>query len=157
MTSAIHRKFISAVAGLSIAITGFAAAPARADEDVARALAAIVGLAIIGAAIKDARDDDKARKTVRKKPVVRHRQHVTPRALPKRVNRKLLPQRCFRTFSNRNGQNYAAFGHRCLSNHYTHVNSLPRQCLREAYGQRGLRTVYGARCLRNQGYQLARR
>lgn len=152
MTMTLHRKFISGIAGLSILLTGLAAAPARADnDDVARALAAFVGLAIIGAAINDARKDDKAR------PVVRHKPYVAPKPLPKRVNRKLLPQRCFRTFSDRRGGRVPAFGYRCLENHYTHARSLPRRCLREAYGQRGLRTVYSASCLRNQGYQLARR
>lgn len=158
MTTPYHRKFISVIAGVSILLTGFAAAPARADsDDVGRALAAIVGLAIVGAAIKDARDDRKA------KPVVRHKQngwqgrYIEAQPLPKRVNRKLLPQRCFRTFSNRRGNAVPAFGYRCLSNNYPFINSLPRQCLREAYGQRGVRTVFGARCLRKQGYQLARR
>lgn len=55
-----HRSFIALISGLSlaVAITGASAAPARADDDAARILAGLVGLAIIGAAIEDSRHDD---------------------------------------------------------------------------------------------------
>ncbi|QIE46357.1 hypothetical protein G5B38_12940 [Pseudohalocynthiibacter aestuariivivens] len=47
-------KFISLILAASLAVTGMTAAPARADDkDIARALAAIAGIAIIGAAIHD--------------------------------------------------------------------------------------------------------
>ena len=47
-------KFISLIMAASLAVTGMTAAPAQAsDKDVARALAAIAGIAIIGAAIHD--------------------------------------------------------------------------------------------------------
>lgn len=47
-------KFISLVVAASMAVTSFTAAPARAsDKELARALAAIAGIAIIGAAIHD--------------------------------------------------------------------------------------------------------
>lgn len=47
-------KFITLIIAASIAVTGMTANPARAgDRDVARALAAIAGIAIIGAAIHD--------------------------------------------------------------------------------------------------------
>jgi len=47
-------KFISLILAASLAVTGMTAVPARADDqDVARALAAIAGIAIIGAVIHD--------------------------------------------------------------------------------------------------------
>ncbi|MBZ8118143.1 hypothetical protein KUD11_05730 [Roseovarius sp. LXJ103] len=47
-------KFISLIVAASMAVTGFTAAPAAAgDRDVVRALAAIAGIAIIGAAIHE--------------------------------------------------------------------------------------------------------
>jgi len=47
-------KFIALIVAASIAVTGFTAAPAKAgDRDVARALAAIAGIAIIGVAINE--------------------------------------------------------------------------------------------------------
>jgi hypothetical protein len=147
-----HHKFIGAIAGLSILITSFAAAPARAgDDDVARALAALVGIAIIGAAINDARDDRHV------KPKVHTYSGVNPRPLPPRVRRNILPQKCFRVFTNNKGGRMPAFGHRCLQNSYAYANALPHRCLRNAKTNRGLRPVYGARCLRQEGYQLSRR
>ncbi len=51
-------KFISIIIAASIAVTGITASPAQADErDLARALAAIVGVAVIGAAVQDSRND----------------------------------------------------------------------------------------------------
>ena len=48
------RKFMSLIIAASIAVTGLSAAPAQAsDRDLARALAAIAGVAIIGAVIHD--------------------------------------------------------------------------------------------------------
>lgn len=151
MTIGLHRKFISLIAGASILITGFAAAPARAgDDDVARALAAIVGIAIIGAAINDSRRDD------RTQPVIRHGRHVEPRPLPRRVHRKLLPRHCLRTYSSRRSGDFTAFGRKCLRNNYAQTKSLPQNCLREVRAKRGRHFAYGARCLRNQGYRSAR-
>ena len=145
-----HRTFISAVAGISFVIAGFSAAPARAgDEDVARALAAILGIAIIGAAINDARKDNDA------KPVVRH--YPRPRPLPKQVNRRVLPENCFRAYSDTRGGRVAAFSPHCLNQRYAYASNLPRTCLRQAFTPRGWRNVYGAKCLRNKGYRVAGR
>lgn len=54
-----HRSFIALVSGLAlvVAITGATAAPARAGDDAARIFAGLVGLAILGAAIEDSRND----------------------------------------------------------------------------------------------------
>ena len=50
----MHRKFIATIAAASILITGFAAAPARANQDdLGRALAALLGVAIVGAVIHE--------------------------------------------------------------------------------------------------------
>ena len=47
-------KFISLILGASMAITSLTAAPARAgDKDLARAVAAIAGIALIGAAVSN--------------------------------------------------------------------------------------------------------
>ncbi len=54
----MSRKFISLIVAASIAVTGMTAAPAQAGEnDLARALAAIAGVVIVGAVIQDARKD----------------------------------------------------------------------------------------------------
>ena len=59
----MHRKFIAVVLAASVAITGFSAAPARADEDVAKFIAGVVALGLIGAAINDAKDDKRKKRT----------------------------------------------------------------------------------------------
>ena len=50
------RKFIATVAAAAICITAVGNAPARADEDVLRALAAIAGVAIVAKVINDRKD-----------------------------------------------------------------------------------------------------
>ena len=169
MTLRIQKTFIATVAAAAIAITGIGAAPARAgDDEVGAALAALLGLAIVGAVIKEKRDDRKARQQVHvpqphvqpgppPRHVTRHPRHVEPRPLPRRVNRKLLPQRCLFNLPNDNGRYIQVFGQRCLNRHYSHVGQLPQHCGRRVWTSRGAGFGYGARCLNKQGYQLARR
>lgn len=148
----IQKKFIATIAAAAIAVTGLSTAPARAgDDDAAAAIAAILGLAVIGAVIADKRKDKKERREVIQRPLPKP---VKP--LPRRVSRKLLPQQCLRSFHTDRGQR-RIFGQRCLHRNYGFVNSLPRQCHREFYTDRGWRQGYGARCLNRHGYQLARR
>lgn len=160
----MHKKFITAVAAASIMITGFAAVPARADsDDTKRALAALLGIAIIGAAIHDANKDNDYH-AQRKQTYPRHRPHVKPghrpqvkpRPLPKRVDRKVLPSQCLRTFKTRRGHNVREFGLGCLRNNYRYVNSLPQRCARTDRTHSGLRHGYGVKCLRAQGYRMSR-
>ncbi|MEM6758043.1 MAG: hypothetical protein AAF601_01050 [Pseudomonadota bacterium] len=145
MTLHIHRRFIALITATSIAITGFSAAPARANDEAA-AIAALLGLAVIGAVIADRRKDKRV--VVHPKPPVR--------PLPPRVNRKLLPQHCLRSFQTNNGPR-RIFGQRCLSRNYQYARSLPSQCHRQFWTDQGWRAGFGARCLRREGYQLARR
>ena len=168
MTLRIHRQFIATIAAVSMAITGFSAVPARAgDDDLAKALAVILGVAIVGSAIKNNKDDRKSRHEVhRPKPRADHvrRDHVKPRhkryeprPLPRHVSRKLLPQRCLFNVRNKNGRSIQAFGERCLERHYKYSNSLPRECGRRVWTKRGQAYGYAARCMSRRGYELARR
>ncbi len=144
-------RFIGLIAAASIAVTAIGASPARADDhDIARALAALLGVAVIAKVIKDSKDDREVSR--------RHPRVVEPRPLPRRVDRvdrKLLPQRCFRTFDSRRGL-HRGFGQRCLYTHFRYANRLPAHCLIRVRGTRGPRHAYEARCLRHQGYRLAR-
>ncbi|WP_299683921.1 hypothetical protein [uncultured Tateyamaria sp.] len=145
----IQKHVIATIAAVAIAVTGFSAAPARAgDDEAAAAIAALLGLAVIGAVIADKRKDKKERREVSRPR--------DPRPLPPRVSRKLLPQECLRSFHTDHGKR-RIFGQRCLRHNYGFVNSLPRQCHREFYTDRGWRQGYSARCLNRHGYQLARR
>ncbi|MEL6807273.1 MAG: hypothetical protein AAFO97_05795 [Pseudomonadota bacterium] len=165
MTLRIHRQFIGAIAAIAIAITGFSAVPARAgDDELAAALAVILGLAVVGTAINKRNDDKKARARVQThtpkaqpRHVQPHRGHIQPRPLPRQVNRKLLPQRCLFNLETQNGRMIQAFGQRCLSRNYQFTKTLPSECGRRVWTRNGAGYAFGARCLTKQGYQLARR
>lgn len=145
----IHRQFIATIAAAAIAITGVSAAPARAgDDEVGAALAALLGLAIVGAVIHD-KNKDKKRRHVVHTP-------VHPKPIPPRVNRKLLPQQCLRSFNTHQGK-ARIFGQRCLNQNYRFAQNLPAACHRQVWTSRGWRAGFGARCLNRHGYQLARR
>ncbi|MEM8579156.1 MAG: hypothetical protein AAGF60_15010 [Pseudomonadota bacterium] len=147
----MSRPFITLIVTSALALATLTA-PARADnDDAARALAAILGLAIVGKIIHDNRKDDRHVVT-RRAP----RDTVHPRPLPRRVDRKLLPQQCFRTFYNARGREIRGFGQRCMNRNYDFVRSLPRACATDVQTRRGWGTAYRARCLRDQGYRLAR-
>ena len=155
----MYRKFIATVSAAAIALTAMGATPAFADDrDAARALAAILGIAVVGALIHESNKDKKRkvhRHTHRPKHHAHKPHHLKPRPLPKRANRKLLPQRCFRSVQTYQG-NFRMFGQRCLNKHYAHVNSLPNRCRYVVPTPNGKRRGYEARCLRDAGYRLAR-
>lgn len=149
----MHRYFIAAVVTATIAITAFSAAPARADDrDLARALAGIAALALIGKAIHDRNEKDR----VTHNQHTHRNQYIQPRPLPERVARKNLPGKCVREVRNHNGKVRRVLGARCLERNYRFSNQLPRSCVRQVETHRGWRWAYGARCLRNNGYQIAR-
>ncbi|MDW3118383.1 MAG: hypothetical protein R8G60_11815 [Roseovarius pacificus] len=50
-----HRQFIAAVLAAAVAVTGMTAAPARADNDAAKVIAGVAALAVLGAAMSDAK------------------------------------------------------------------------------------------------------
>ena len=168
----MSRKFIATVVAAALAVAMIGNAPARADEDVARALAAIVGAAVVGAIINQQLQDDKKGK---KNKVATHRKNkpvanvwpqggrtdrvirrAAPRPLPDRVKRKLLPGQCLRSFDTRDGR-ARVFAKKCLNKNYAHNRSLPRTCAVKFRSHKKKQHGYDARCLRRQGYQLARR
>ena len=151
----MHRRFIALVVTATLVITGATASSARADDyDAARIIAGIAALAIIGKAINDRND--------RKDTVQQHiyraqpQPHLTPRPLPGRVSRKVLPAQCVQIVDTPN-RAVRVLGARCLERNYRHANALPRQCARQVQTNRGLRWAYGAPCLRRNGYQIAAR
>ncbi len=163
----MYRRFIATIAAASIAITALGSFPAYAGEkEIARAAAAILGIAIIGKIIHDKNKRDDEREVTRRRPapvvVPPHRPHPTvrprpvhPRPLPSRVDRKLLPSQCFRSYDTRQGK-VRMFGQRCLQENYRFADRLPNYCAETVRTERGVRRGYDARCLRDAGYRLAR-
>ena len=153
MVQTIHKKFIAALSVAAICVTAIGAGPARAgDYDTERALAAILGLAVIGAIIADNKRDDRA--------VTRNRPYrVEPRPLPRRAHRaNVLPEQCLRRIETDTGRTARILGQRCMQRHYAYTDSLPDRCERRVYSANGkLRRGWSARCLNRQGYQLSRR
>ena len=159
---ALHRRFIAVVLAASVAVTGFTAAPARADEDFGKILAGLAAIAIIGAAIENSRDDNVhvvTRQKVRVKPYKGHNHaqphnHDGPRNLPPRVARYDLPGKCVQTFRAHNGTR--VLGLNCLKNNYRHVGSLPKACRLSVDKGRKQRVGYETLCLRERGYRITR-
>lgn len=168
----MFNRITATLAAAAIAVTSFGAAPAAADDrDAARIAAAVLGVAIIGKILHDKNKRDEAREVSRRQvepaPVSRslpHRRDVEPRPLPRRVDRdyrdrhvdrKLLPQQCFRSYDTRRGSVHM-FGSRCLQKNYRFSNRLPQACEQQVRTERGIRTGFDARCLRSAGYSLAR-
>ncbi|WP_294620033.1 hypothetical protein [uncultured Roseovarius sp.] len=167
----MHRKFITLIVAAAMAVTGLSAAPARADsEDVAKVIAGVAALAILGAAIADAKDDkdrvvtrnrdhlrhDNRHRGHGRKLGHRHHRYDGARPLPDRVKRKLLPGACRVQARVRHGRDIRGFGRRCLARNYSYVNSLPRNCETRVRGRHGhMRTIYRGRCLYRHGYREA--
>ena len=158
------RRFIAAVVGASLAVTAIGALPTRADEDLATALAAFVGIAIVGKVISDELEKDrKERAETRNRTTDDYRfinrnrtDDVITRWQPRRADRRLLPGDCLRSFETRSGR-VRVFGKRCLQRNYEFSRSLPRACEVAFSANDRKRRGYDARCLRRDGYRLARR
>lgn len=158
----MHRKFIGIIIAAALAVTTIGNAPARADEKLLGALAAIVGIAVVGKVIHDRnqrkRVEPATRNAVKAPPVHRNNRvyDLKPRALPQRANRKLLPGDCLRSADTRQGR-VRYFAQRCLERNFRHADRLPQDCAIRLRGQSRHKRGYDARCLRDEGYQLARR
>lgn len=164
----MSRRFIAAVVGAALTVTAFGTAPARADEDLLRALAAIAGIVVVGKVISDRLEDEKDRRN----SVYRNRfddryvydfprdsriiRRIEPQPLPQDVRRRLLPGDCLRSWRTQN-ERARVFDKNCLKKNYSYTNSLPRACELKVRVKNKNRRGYDVRCLRRNGYQLARR
>jgi len=160
----MHRKFIALILSAATAVATLSPAPARANEDIGKVLAGLAALAIIGAALNDARDDTppvvhRHRYPYPTGPVVRPHDRrpapVSPRPLPSGVTRYDLPQQCLRKFDAYRG-NTRLFGLNCLQRNYRHVNQLPYACRVQFGNGRQGHVGYEPVCLRERGYRVAR-
>ena len=164
----MSRKFIAAIVGAAITVTAVGTVPARANEDVLRALAVIAGIAVVGKVASDrlSRDDRKNRIVSKNRfddsyfydysrdnRVIRR---VEPRPLPRDVRRRLLPGECLRSWKTRYNR-ARVFDEKCLRKNYAYTKSLPRACEVKVRAKNKKRRGYDVRCLRRNGYQLARR
>lgn len=167
----MYRKFIATILTVSVGITGFASSEARAsDNDLLKVLGGVAALAVIGAAIADAKNDDRHgadRQGYRKHHGKRHHSRDRwadhhddrfARPLPERARRKMLPAGCRVQARNQHGV-FPAYGRGCLERSFRHAGQLPAQCATRArtrqHGPKNI--VYSGRCLAQYGYEISRR
>ncbi|MFW8635878.1 hypothetical protein [Cribrihabitans pelagius] len=154
-----HRKFIALILAASIAITGFSSAPARADEDVAKVLAGLALLGIIGAVINDRKDDNHGvSRAYAAPPQHPHGGHgYRPKPLPDHFRKYDLPARCLRHFPAYSSR-HALVGQACLDRHYGYkAKSLPQSCRVTFWNGKRHKSGYKPQCLRGRGYRLVQR
>ncbi|XDA98559.1 hypothetical protein AB1M95_01260 [Sulfitobacter sp. LCG007] len=82
--------------------------------------------------------------------------HISPRPVPRDVARKLLPGQCLQSGDTSEGRQQV-FAFDCLSRNFPFTGDLPAQCRTTVDGQGRGTLAYEATCLRDRGYQLARR
>ncbi|WP_282078147.1 hypothetical protein [Epibacterium ulvae] len=145
-----HRGFIALVLASAVAISGFSAAPARADNDVAKFIAGAALLGIIGAAIHEHKDDKREK---RRQTVQHPHKTYTPKPVPSRVSRYDLPVKCQRHFHGKS----SVISRGCLTRHHTRVQSLPHRCGLSYWNGKRYRQGFGTHCLRKHGYRLVHR
>lgn len=161
----MHRKFIALILGTAIAVAGAStAAPARASDDLAKALVGFAALALIGKAINDAKDDSKPtyiaptnRVRNNQGVISRRATQAQKRPLPKRVSRFDLPRACLHTYVVPGRKNVRLLGAHCLRQNFAGFNRLPNEChasIRIAGKRQG---TFKPGCLNRYGYRVARR
>lgn len=158
MNASRPSRFIGTFTAMAIALTTFSASPAHAERDdrAARAVATLLGLAVVGKIIHDNRKDRSDGHVTRAGRGVDHGSRIKPRPMPRRVARAALPRQCFRSFQTRRGQ-VNMFARRCLERNYRAANRLPQHCAQRIRTDRGTRAGFDARCLRRSGYNVSRR
>lgn len=170
-------KFIASILTAAVLITGFNAAPARADvRELAKAAAGIAAVAIIANQLNKSRDNSKESVSSRNNsgqiyapsyrapqqqylaPQRNHDayQYIQPRPLPDRVSRKALPSACVQRVEDNRGRAFNVLGQRCLQNNFRGANALPQSCSVDVRTNRSWRTAYDANCLARSGYTIAR-
>lgn len=153
-----HRKFIAFIAAASIAITGFSAAPARADEDVAKFIAGLALLGILGAAINNSRKDDHAaaRPQYPYQPHQPHHPGGQIRPLPPKMHKYNLPARCVQYFP-RYSRKHPLASNACLKRSYGSTRALPQVCKVRFWNGNHHRIGFKPACLHKHGYRMVSR
>jgi len=163
----MYRKFIALILASALAVSslGPRAAQAADAEDVAKLLAGLTALAIIGAAVSDRNDNNSRSKHKhgqgQKKHYTRQYNHSghgnVTRHKQQHRNHYALPGKC-RTSGYLQGHKVQGFRAGCLQRNHVNVNALPRNCALRYRDQSQNRsvTLFTQSCLRQQGYHVAR-
>ena len=161
----MRRGLTATIMAAALVFSQGAGAPAKAAdaEDILGVLLGIGAIYAIGRAIEQNRAEANAPVTRRVVPerIEPRAVHKSVRPAPRRDGRtpwtgrdRSLPAECLYRFDTRNGP-LVGFGKRCLENTIRYTGRLPDDCaIRTRVGGRD-RTIYSARCLRIEGWQVA--
>ncbi|MBN2907443.1 MAG: hypothetical protein JXJ18_12110 [Rhodobacteraceae bacterium] len=142
------RKIIAPLLAAALAFSPIAAAPARADGDLAKVLLGATALFIIADGL-----DKNGNRTVRRVAPV-HRDWFDGNDARGR-NARVIPSNCVRVVNTRVGRRQIAT-ERCMTSQG--VRRLPDRCEVSLRGGRpGAREAYGVRCLAQYGYRVEAR
>lgn len=141
------KSTLFAALAFALASTSFAA-PARADSrEVAKVVAGLTALYIIGKALNDSQAH--ARPTPILVPPVDHH-HRRPE--PPRIVTKVIPAACYTELYRTNGSIAKGYGAKCMKNRVSQPHLLPTQCIRAEQTTRGKRALYPSICLARNGW-----
>ncbi|MBN9886721.1 hypothetical protein [Salipiger abyssi] len=161
----MSRRFIAAVLSVSLAVTAFAAAPARADErDLARLIGTAATLAVIGTAISRAQSQESS--PIRVHETWRYGSNKSNSKPPRvigpafgrgkdRDQRRALPRSCALEVSG--GRSRYVIDNRCLKRNGLNTERFPNRCEMNIRTRNGIHKAFSAECLQRSGYQIENR
>lgn len=152
-------NFTASLLIASIAMTGFAAAPAHAgNDDIGKILAGVATLFIISKVLKS--NSEKKSNVSRNKSKAdsqyKYYDYREPPKSDRKAARWTLPAECrfrVRTEYGKKG----VYNARCLNDQFRFARHLPQSCKFTARTHKGHRKVYDAACLHDYGYKVAAR
>jgi len=148
------KRITATVLAASIALTSVFVAPVRA-ADRGEIVRGVLGAGVLLYLGNELSKNNRNNGHVTRRDVYRDHGNVTPRHRDRdyrpRGHRKVVPSACLRHNQYRNGPR-RYFGRHCLSKNMRNYGRLPGYCQTSVNTRRGWRTVYAARCLRQNGW-----
>lgn len=142
------KTLLASVLAAAIAVTSVSATPVRAADngEIGRFLLGVGALFAIGSALSNSQNN--------RGHVTRNKPQREVTVSPRPQGRKFVPTACLRVNQFNHGPR-RYFPRRCLHRNMRASQRLPGNCLRTVWSDRGQRSVYAARCLRNHGWRFS--
>ncbi len=149
----LSRTLTASVLTLAIAFSGLSATatPASANghrtSQGAQVAAVLGGLLLLYGVSQAGRNNGNRRND----PAIQQPQ-VRPQHPPRpRYNTRVAPAQCF-VQGGQGNRRYRGYDYNCMLDSVRNARALPQNCLRNVWTNRGQRTIYGGRCLANNGW-----
>ena len=127
----MHKTLIASVLTIAVAFNGLSATPAQAGNDLAKVIAGVATLYIIGKAVQNSRQDNAQPARANQRPYFLDKGH-----------RKCLRQKY------RDGRWVTYRDRKCMQRHKERRVEKPRACLRKRWTNDGWKKYYDRSCLR---------